>query len=37
MDLDQPWLSRPHLQTFPEVINEKGRLSKTVGVLLTEL
>jgi len=24
MDLDQPWLSRPHLQTFTEVINEKG-------------
>ena len=24
MDLDQPWLSRPRLQTFTEVINEKG-------------
>ena len=23
-DLDQPWLSRPHLQTFAEVIKEKG-------------
>ena len=24
LGLDQPWLSRPHLQTFAEVINEKG-------------
>ena len=23
-DLDQPWLSRPHLQAFAEVIKEKG-------------
>jgi len=37
LDLNQPWLSRPHLQTSTEVINEKGRLSKTLGGLLTEL
>ena len=24
LDLNQPWLSRPHLQTFTEVIKEKG-------------
>ena len=24
LELNQPWLSHPHLQTFTEVINEKG-------------
>ena len=30
LDLDQPWISRPLLQTFTEVIREKGADLKKV-------